>query len=57
MTEVEVETQFNTRLRILLDSQVKAIRSQPQSDERDIATIKLREAVMWLGEDSRRRRV
>ena len=52
----KLEAQFNTRLRTVLDMEIKRLRNRPATFERGNALTKIQEAVMWLGEDSRQRR-
>jgi len=47
---------FNTTFRVDLERRITMLKSAQMSECRDIAIMKLKEAIMWLGEDSRSRR-
>lgn len=56
-TEQKTQIQFNTYTRVKIEQLIEGLRGQSKSIERDQAILKLKEAIMWLGEDSRVKRV
>jgi len=47
----------NTEIRAVVVSQLKKLKSKPKSYQRKQVILKLNEAILWLGEDSRQLRI
>jgi len=48
------EIKWDKQLRLSLDAELQKLKELPKSEERTIASIKLKEVIMWLGMDLKR---
>lgn len=57
MNEVEfhdIDVRADKQLRVNLDKQLQLLKDLPESPERSVSILKLKESIMWLGMDLKR---